>query len=104
MKTEELQMILNALQSVGDGAKDAFFWWLFFDKALPVIGWLLTAACILTIVRLIIGAVAAHETSVSVIKKYRNHFGIGGGWLHEEEIRAVERRIDEMIAKQGEKE
>lgn len=103
MKTEELQMILNALQSVGDGAKDAFFWWLFFDKALPVIGWLLTAACVLTIVRLIIGAVATHEASVSVIKKYRNHFGVGGGWLTDEEVRAVERRIDAMIAKQGEK-
>ena len=42
MKTEELQMILNALQSVGDGAKDAFIWWLVMDKGLPVVGWLLT--------------------------------------------------------------
>jgi hypothetical protein len=66
MKTEELQMILNALQSVGDGAKDAFFWWLVFDKALPVVGWLLTAACILTIVRLIIGAIETTSELVAV--------------------------------------
>lgn len=43
MKDEQMKMVLDALTSLGEGAREAFFWWLFFDKALPVIGWLVFA-------------------------------------------------------------
>ena len=42
MTTEQLQMILNAMQGLGLEGKQAFIWWLVLDKALPVFGWLAT--------------------------------------------------------------
>ena len=42
MTTEQLQMILNAMQGLGLEGKEAFIWWLVLDKGLPVVGWLAT--------------------------------------------------------------
>lgn len=40
MGTEELRMLLDTLKQLGVEGKEAFIWWLIFDKALPVFGWL----------------------------------------------------------------
>lgn len=42
MTDAQFTQLMNLLQKAGEGAESAFFWWLFFEKALPVIGWLLT--------------------------------------------------------------
>lgn len=36
MTTEQLQMILDALQSMGAGGKEVILWWLLADRVLPV--------------------------------------------------------------------
>ena len=40
MTTEQLQMILNAMQGLGLEGKQAFIWWLVLDKGLPAVVWL----------------------------------------------------------------
>ena len=54
MSTEQLQMILNAMQGLGLEGKEAFIWWLVLDKGLPVVGWLsglgLIGWCVLQVV------------------------------------------------------
>ena len=44
MNTDQLKMVMDMLSTMGAAGKDAFVWWLLFDKALPVVGWLATFA------------------------------------------------------------
>lgn len=54
MNVEQLKLILDSMAALGEGAKEAFIWWLFFDKALPVIGWMVTIAAITYAVKLFV--------------------------------------------------
>ena len=54
MSTEQLKMLLDAMQSLGTGGKEAFIWWLAMDKGLPVVGWLITLYAIVAVARLVI--------------------------------------------------
>ena len=47
MKDEQIQMVLNALLSMGAEGKEAFIWWLAMDRGLSVFSWLITFAGIL---------------------------------------------------------
>ena len=47
-------MLLDAMQSLGAGGKEAFIWWLAMDKGLPVLGWLMTLGAIVVVARLVI--------------------------------------------------
>jgi len=37
MNTEQLQMVINAIQTLGIEGKSAFIWWLVLDKLTPVV-------------------------------------------------------------------
>ena len=37
---EELKVVMAALAQLGAAGKEAFIWWLVFDKLLYVVGWL----------------------------------------------------------------
>jgi hypothetical protein len=54
MNDTQLKMILDAMASMGAQGKEAFVWWLVMDKALPVLGWLVTLAAIVLIARTLI--------------------------------------------------
>lgn len=54
MSTEQLKMLLEAMQSLGAGGKDAFIWWLVMDKGLPFLGWLMTLGAIVFVARFVI--------------------------------------------------
>lgn len=41
MDTQQFQMFLNLLQNMGETGKEAFIWWLVFDKGLSFFGWIM---------------------------------------------------------------
>ena len=96
MSTEQLQMILNTLQGLGADGKSALIWWMVLDKALPVLGWLLTFCGLLWLGLKIINAVSA----TSHMAKLRDDMGIGGpGPLWDSEARAVVREVHKLMRK-----
>jgi hypothetical protein len=58
METEQLKMILDALQSLGAEGKEAFIWWLVLDKTVGPLVWLITLCGLIVIARWIIQTVA----------------------------------------------
>ena len=54
MNTEQLKMLLDAMQSLGAGGKEAFIWWLAMDKGLPILAWIITLGAIVFVARLVI--------------------------------------------------
>ena len=72
MSTEQLKMLLDAMQSLGAGGKEAFIWWLAMDKGLPVVGWLLTLFAIVVVARLVI----RHAANCSRFDEVRESLGM----------------------------
>ena len=96
MNNEQLQIILGALQGLGAAGKDAFIWWLVFDKGLPVVGWLLSLVGIALVIRMVIGTFSAS----SYLAQVRDELGIGSpGPVHDCEAVAVLRKVCELHAK-----
>lgn len=54
MSTEQLKMILDALQAMGAAGKDAFIWWLLLDKLPGFIGFLCFLGVAYLVVRMLI--------------------------------------------------
>ena len=83
MKTEQLKMIFGYMESMGETGKEVFIWWLAIDKALPVVGWLLTLVGIMWIADRIIMSINAS----SKIRTLRDLLGVGcRGRLTETEL------------------
>ena len=96
MNIEQLQLILNTLQNMGVEGKSAFLWWLAFDKALPVIGWLLTFLGFMWIV----GRITATVVANACMRELRDEMRIGSpGFLTDNESRAVMRKVQELMRK-----
>ena len=94
MSTEQLQMILNAMQGLGLEGKQAFIWWLVLDKALPVVGWLLTLVGILYFSK----AVIQHVSAQSYLSRIKDDLRIGcPGVVVEEEAVEVLRRVRQLV-------
>lgn len=87
-------MILNALQGMGAAGKDAFVWWLVFDKGLPVLGWLVTFAGLCWLALKVTSVISA----ATYMAKLRDEMGIGTpGPLWHDEAKEVTRRVRELM-------
>ncbi len=98
MNTEQLQLILNTFQSLGVEGKEAFLWWLAFDKLPAFFGWLAFLAVILHVFRRIMRSL--HHTKT--LEELRDLLGIGSpGFIDDHEIRQLVRRVRELKEKEG---
>lgn len=73
MKDEQLQMILNALLTIGADGKEAFIWWLAMDKGLSVFGWLATFAGMMWVAKRLIDVFSIN----SMFSELRDALGVG---------------------------
>lgn len=69
MNTEQLQIIVNAIQQLGEDGKVAFIWWLVLDNLPGVLGWMCTLVTIYFIVRHIVLAQAASNEIAEVCRR-----------------------------------
>ena len=97
MGTDELQMVMDTLKSLGEDGKAAFIWWLVFDKAIPAfVG--IVALCVF-------GYVATHFSRVFNCYSYmctvRDRLNIGSsGTMYSSEYTQVVQAIDKLITEQ----
>lgn len=101
MDIEQLKLVVEAISQLGIQGKEAFIWWLLFDKMLPVICWLTTlvfvGVCIFKLVRLLHG-------NEGKLMDIRDMLEVGSpGFFTEEEFGSVVREIRRLqeIAKKA---
>lgn len=98
MDTEQLRMILDTLRTMGDTGQSAFIWWLVFDKALPLLVWLVTFAGLLWIAMKLIERIGISGIGEQV----RDILGVGSpGVMTPNEVRETLERVRELAAKRG---
>lgn len=89
---EELKLILQTMSSLGGEAKEAFIWWLVFDKLVPAVCFLTGLLAALWITLKIV-MVCSYERELQLI---RDAMGVGSrGPVVLEELRAMEAWIRE---------
>lgn len=91
MDIEQLKLVVEAISQLGIQGKEAFIWWLLFDKLLPVICWLtslvIVGVGILKLVRIFSG----NEQKLEAL---RDMLEVGSpGILTEEEFDSIVRKI-----------
>ncbi len=93
MDNTQLKMILDTLQTMGATGHDAFVWWLLLDKALPVVGWLLTFAGLVWLAWRLIPRLGM----LSFGEQVRDILGVGcDGPLTPREARETLRRLNAL--------
>jgi len=93
----ELQMILNALATLGAEAKGMFIWWLVFDKLIPM---LVTLVLIGTVGYVVILIVRANTSNLG--HQCRDILRVGStGELTRGEERDTLRKLNELVNKHG---
>ena len=95
MNTEQLQLILNALSTMGVEAKGAFIWFLVFDKGLPILGWMAVLGVFAWLAKVGITATSVERE----FRELRDLLKVGSsGALLPHEVDAVVRRVKELAA------
>lgn len=95
MNTEELKMVLDTIQQLGDQGTAAFVLYVVFDSLLTFIGLMIAVAIAY---KLIVRGLEHSETE-ECIKHLRKKLRAGvPGCLTSGEIEAVKARVDELVA------
>jgi len=72
MDIEQLKLVLETVQQLGAQGKEAFIWWIVLDKVLPVLGWLITFAGLMTVGFWVIRAVQSANEDAARLKQLRD--------------------------------
>ena len=94
MDAEQIKLIMEMLAQMGANGKEAFIWWLVFDKALgPVVSLILVPFSAWVLINLF-GRYSENEQRLRAI---RDAMGVGTrGIVTEEEAREIMRRINRV--------
>jgi hypothetical protein len=98
MNIEELTLVMDTLRQLGGDGKEAFIWWLMFDKVLPIIAWLTALAILMVPIRWMLASM--HGTSY--LCSLRDRLDIGSpGHLNMSELTQVQRVVDKALREPG---
>ena len=75
---KELELILATIAQLGEAGKEAFIWWLIFDKLLSAMAWLIAIGLIANMIAKIVTVCNADNYSM----KLRDAMGIAVGTGH----------------------
>lgn len=101
MKTEELKMIVDLLQSLGDSSANAFMWWLVSTTGVSILESIITAAGFLGVVYMITKTIANSIGLESWGQQVRDALGVGSpGPLISRERKEVIEAIRKLKAKE----
>lgn len=91
MDMEQFKMVLEAVQQLGIQGKEAFIWWLVFEKALPVIGWLLTLPCLMALIYWLIKSIRLSNEDTQRLQQLRDVLcpEDAGGYVRGSEFRKM---------------
>lgn len=90
MNSEELKIVMDALQGIGETAGDAFLAWLLISEALPVLGWVVVAGITAWAANRFFSAMSGRTDQDNAVKFLRERWLIGApGPLTPDEQRRV---------------
>lgn len=96
METEQLKMIIDALQGATDAGATAFVWWLVADKVLPAV---VTLICVLGVANLIVSVVRQSVASIGLVKRLGERLGAECGYMGDPVPDNIEKRVNEVLDK-----
>lgn len=100
MNMDELKLITDTIQQLGEHGTTAFIWWIVFDKLVPAVLWAVGSCVFMYLCwRITVVCVAANK-AVNAIYVLRRVFNIGGGYMTPYEIDAVVERALELHRKE----
>ena len=95
MNADELKLITDTIQALGQNGQVAFVWWLVMDKLLPVLGWLATLWGIL---RYLVTPLTLTAKCYGDISNFRDVLGIGRpGALSPSEHYQTIKKLTELV-------
>ena len=96
MNAEEIKLVTDMLQSLGQVGTTGFIWWLVMDKLIPAISWLVGVWMFMKYVCL---PVAMSLDSYSTLCSLRDRLGVGSpGPLSPSELTRTRKALDTIIS------
>lgn len=93
MDIQQLELVMNTILKLGEAGGVAFYAWLFLDKLVPTIAWLIAFFMCYKLALLVHGQYLV----VRVFQQIRDLLNIGStGYLVDSEIRAVYEKVVEL--------
>lgn len=102
MSTESIKMVVDMIQSLGAGGKEAFVWYLLCAEVLPyTIGFTIGMTIIIALYHLfktILAHCMEEHAAVEYLKSLRDRHNLGNpGFLSADELRSVTKFINNAI-------
>lgn len=102
MYIDEIQVVMDAISTLGEAGKFAFIWWLIADKVLPVIGWLLALGVFagggLRIVRQVLEDRRRVDSNELTLRTLRDLLRIGSsGHVSEYVLGRILQRVTQLV-------
>jgi len=95
MNSDELKLMTDTIQALGQNGQVAFVWWLVMDKLLPVLGWLATLWGVL---RYLVTPLTYTAKCYRDISNFRDVLGIGSpGALSSSEHYQTIKKLTELV-------
>ena len=101
MNMDELKLITDTIQQLGDHGTTAFIWWIVVDKLIPAVLWAVGSCAFMYLCWRVTLVCAAANASVNAIYTLRRTFGLGGGYMTSYEVDAVVERALELHRKEN---
>lgn len=102
MNMDELKLITDTIQQLGDHGTTAFIWWIVFDKLVPAVLWTVGSGVFMWLCWRVVCVCVMANKAVESVERMRDMFGLGSGLLIDREIDAVERTVQELHRKEKE--
>ena len=102
MDMDELKLIADTIQHLGDNGTTAFVWWLVLDKLVPATLWAIGSCVFMYLCWRIAVLCTAANKAIGSVARMRDLLGLGSGMLIDREIDAVEQRVRELHRKEKE--
>ena len=101
MSTDELKLITDMLQSLGQAGTTGFIWWLVLDKVVPILTWLATLGLLL---KYVARPVATSFLSHLTMRELRDKLEVGEpGELSPAEIALTKKELFKLISEHSRK-
>ncbi len=102
MNMEELKLVTDTIQQLGEHGTTAFIWWIVFDKLVPAVLWTVGSCAFMYLCWRVTLVCVATNKAVNCMYILRRAFGLGGGYLVPSEIDRVMERALELQRKEKE--
>lgn len=100
MNMDELKLITDTIQQLGEHGTTAFVLWVVFDKLVPAVLWSVGSGAFMYLCWRVVLLCVTTNKAIESVERMRDLLGLGAGVLIDREIDAVEQRVRELHRKE----